>query len=122
MLSRDVLRRIWPDLPEGREVTYGRAFILFLAAVTFAIVVWRPASIFTIASFSFSGYVMLVPTLYLGLTWSRFTASKAIASIVAGNAVLIAVFSLPSPPLGVQPVAWGLAAAVLAAVLWGSRR
>ena len=76
MLSRDVLRRVWPDLPERREVTYGRAFILVLATLTYVIVLLRPASIFTIASFSFSGYVMLVPTLYLGLTWSRFSATS----------------------------------------------
>jgi SSS family solute:Na+ symporter len=122
MLTRDVLRRVWPDLPERREVTYGRVFVFVLAVLTFVIVLWRPASIFTIASFSFSGYVMLVPTLYLGLTWSRFTARGAIASIVAGNVVLMAAFSLPQPPWGVQPVAWGLGAAIVAALLFCSRR
>jgi SSS family solute:Na+ symporter len=61
--------------------------------------------------------VMLVPTLYLGLVWKRFTATAAIASIVAGNAVLLAAFSIGTPPGGVLPVAWGLAAAILAALL-----
>jgi solute:Na+ symporter, SSS family len=117
MLSRDVLRRRWPHLGDRREVAYGRWFILGFAALTYVLVVARPASIFQIASFSFSGYVTLIPTLYLGLRWRRFTGRGAIASIVAGNLVLLAVFALPAPPWGILPVAWGLAAAIVAAVL-----
>ena len=120
MLSRDLLRRRWPQLSEGREVAYGRVFVLAFAAVTYVFVLVRPASIFQIASFSFSGYVMLVPTLFLGLRWRKFTATGAIASIVVGNGVLLVTFALPEPPWGVLPVAWGLAAAVLAALV-GSR-
>lgn len=117
MLSRDVLRRRWPTLGERREVTYGRVFVLAFAALTYALVLLRPASIFQIASFSFSGYVMLVPTLFLGLRWSKLTGKGAIASIVVGNVVLLAMFALPTPPWGVLPVAWGLAAAIVAAIV-----
>ena len=117
MLSRDVLRRVWPELPERIEVRWGRAFLFVLAAATYVIVLLQPASIFDIAKFSFSGYVMLVPTLFLGLRWRRFTAGAAMASIVAGNVVLLATWSLPSPPLGVLPVGWGLLAAIAVAVV-----
>ncbi len=119
MLSRDVVRRLAPALPERHEVAWGRAFVLALALVAYAIVLWRPASIFGLATFSFSGYVMLVPTMYGALHWRRMSAGGAIASILVGNAVLLGTMSLPAPPLGLLPVAWGLLAAC-GALLVGS--
>ncbi len=120
MLTRDVLRRIAPSIDARSEVRFARAFVLVLAVVTWVIVLLQPASIFRIASFAFSGYVMLVPTLYLGLRWARFTAVGAIASIVVGNAVLVATWFVEPAPLGVLPVAWGLGAGIVAAIV-GSR-
>ncbi|MCA9711076.1 MAG: sodium:solute symporter family protein [Myxococcales bacterium] len=117
MLSRDVVRRLAPRLSDRAEVTWGRGFVLVLAAATLAVVLWRPASIFGIASFSFSGYVMLVPTMYGALHWRRTTAAGAIASILVGNAVLLWTMGQPAPPWGLLPVAWGLLAAIVALVV-----
>jgi solute:Na+ symporter, SSS family len=119
MLGRDVVRRLSPALADRHEVSLGRVFVLGLALATFAAVLWHPASIFDIAKFSFSGYVMLVPTMVGALHWRRTTAGGAIASILVGNAVLLGAMSLPAPPLGLLPVAWGLGAAT-AALLLGS--
>lgn len=119
MLGRDVVRRLAPRLPDRTEVTVCRVFLVVLAAATYAVVLLRPASIFDIATFSFSGYVMLVPTMLGALHWRRLTAGGAIASIVVGNAVLLLTMSRPAPPLGLLPVAWGLLAAI-AALLVGS--
>lgn len=117
MLSRDVLRRLRPDLGERQEVAAGRWFMLALAVVTYGVAVWRPASIFDIAKFSFSGYVMLVPLMYGALHYRWVTAAGAIASVVAGNVVLLATTSLSSPPLTILPVAWGFGAAIVALVV-----
>lgn len=117
MLTRDVLRRLRPDLPSTTEIAAGRGFTLALSLLVYLLVLQRPASIFDIAAFSFSGYVTLVPALLLGLRWRRCTAAGAIASILAGNlALLLATLSILPAPGGVLPVAWGLAAASLAAV------
>lgn len=120
MLTRDVLQRVRPDLSARGQVRAGRLFLVVVALVTAALVVARPASIFSIAAFSFSGYVMLVPTLYLGLRGRSFTAVGAITSIVLGNAVLLVAWMQPAPWLGVLPVGWGLAAAILGA--WAGSR
>lgn len=117
MLSRDVLRRLVPTLSDRSEVASGRIFMVVLALITYAIVLWRPASIFDIATFSFSGYVMLVPTIYGALHWRRMTAAGTIASIVVGNGVLLATMQLEAPLLGFLPVAWGLLAAVASLVI-----
>ncbi len=120
MLSRDVLHRLRPDLSASGQVKAGRVFVVIVAAATAVLVVAQPASIFSIASFSFSGYVMLVPTLYLGLRSRSFTATGGVVSILLGNAVLLAAWVQPKPWLGILPVGWGLAAAILGAWL-GSR-
>lgn len=115
MLGRDVVRRLRPTLSEDAEVRLGRWFVVLVAIVCFVVVLLRPASIFDIASLSFSGYVTLVPTLLLGVRWRRFTATGAIASIVLGNAVLLGTWG--DSPLTLLPVAWGLATASVAAVV-----
>lgn len=118
MLTRDILRRARPDLSGAREVLAGRLFTLVLSLAVLAVALQRPASIFDIAAFAFSGYVTLVPTLLLGLRWRRCTAAGAIASILAGNAVLLlAQLGVLPAPYGVLPVAWGLLAASVAAAL-----
>ena len=120
MLTRDVLPS---RLGDRAQVRAARLFLIVLAALAWWIVVQRPASIFKLAGLSFSGYVTLVPTLYLGLRWRRFTVWGAAASIVAGNVVLIASFAEWIPALGLLPVAWGLGAAIVAAFVgsWLSR-
>jgi SSS family solute:Na+ symporter len=114
MLTRDVLPQ---RVGERRPVLLGRVFLVALAALTWWIVIRQPASIFKLAGLSFSGYVTLVPTLLLGLRWRRFTVMGATASIVLGNAVMLLCFAGVIPTLGLLPVAWGLAAAILGAVV-----
>lgn len=117
MLTRDVLRRLVPGLAPAREVLAGRAFTLALSLAVLALVLQRPASLFEIAAFSFSGYVTLTPTLLLGVRWRRFTAAGALASILAGNLALgLAFAGLLPAPYGILPVAWGLAAAIAGAL------
>lgn len=120
MLTRDVLPA---GLSDRNQVRFGRLFLVVLAVLTWWIVVQKPASIFTLATLSFSGYVTLVPTLYLGLRWRRFTVWGATASIVLGNGVLVLSFAEVIPALGLLPVAWGFAAAIVGALAgsWLSR-
>lgn len=92
MLTRDVVPRIAPDAARG-SVRAGRIFAVAVALAVFVARELFPASIFAIATFAFSGYVTLVPTLYLALTWRRFTAAAAIASIAGGNLCLLLVTS-----------------------------
>lgn len=114
MLTRDVLPT---GLDDRTQVRFGRLFLVALAGVTWWIVVQQPASIFKLAALSFSGYVTLVPTLYLGLRWRRFTVEGAAASIVLGNVVLALSFAELIPALGLLPVAWGFGAAIIGAVI-----
>jgi hypothetical protein len=82
MLTRDVLP---PSIAERHPVRLARLFLIVLAGMTFWIVIRQPASIFTLASASFSGYVTVVPTLLLGLHWRRFTVWGATGGCSAAH-------------------------------------
>jgi SSS family solute:Na+ symporter len=114
MLTRDVLPT---GIEDRMQVRIGQGFLVVIAVVTWLIVLRQPASIFTVASASFSGYVTMVPTLLLGLRWRRFTVVGASASLLVGNAVLLASWLEWLPRLGLLPVAWGLLAAIIAGVV-----
>ncbi|RMG99857.1 MAG: sodium:solute symporter family protein, partial [Deltaproteobacteria bacterium] len=100
MLGRDVLRVVRPELDPRTEVRLGRLFVLGLSGLVYVLVLARPASIFDIAAFAFSGYVMLVPTLYLALAWRRFSAFGALASMWTGVVVLGLAMLPDAPPAG----------------------
>jgi len=85
------------------EVLLARLFAVVVALLVFVLTLTWGDSLFDIARFAFSGYVTLVPTLFLGVRWRRFTAAGAIASIIAGNAVLLVLTVWELPSLGVLP-------------------
>ena len=119
MLTRDVLaplRRAGTDANAQREVRYGRVFGVGIAALVYAMAQLVGNSIFDIARFAFSGYVTLVPTLLLSVRWRRFTVAGALASIAAGNLLLLAGEFWNMPTAGFLPVFFALIAALVAGV------
>jgi SSS family solute:Na+ symporter len=117
MLTRDVVGRFLPRFA-GADVRVSRLFLVALAVVIYVVVLLEPASIYSIAGFAFSGYVTLVPVLYLGLRWRRMNASGAIVSLTAGTvALFLAFLELVPAPGGILPVVWGLGAAIVGAVV-----
>ena len=125
MLTRDVLAPMRTggqvsesdDSNPGRDIRWGRIFGVVIAALVYAIAQVAGTSIFDIARFAFSGYVTLVPTLFLGVRWRRFTVPGAMLSIAVGNLVLLAGEFGDLPLFGFLPVFWALVTAIVAAVL-----
>lgn len=121
MLSRDVLPA---DRDERTERLAGRLFASLVALATLAFWYFGGSAVFDLASIAFSGYVTLVPTLFLGLRWQRFSSTGAIASLVLGSVVLLIALqaaggltSTTRPAwFGFLPVFWGFLGAVFGAV------
>ncbi len=116
MLTRDVLDQLWPTDVAGRDVRVGRIFGLVVAATVYLLSLAWGDTVFGIARIAFSGYVTLVPTLFLGVRWRRFTAGGAAASILVGNLVYGLGVMGVLPLAGFLPVFWALLAGVVAAV------
>ena len=114
MLTRDVLGRVRGD---RQQIFLGRGFLVVLAAVTWIIAIRKPASIFSIAALSFSGYVTLIPTMFLSMRWPSFSRIGATSSIVVGNIALVASHLWGPKDALLLPVAWALVCGTAAAVI-----
>ncbi len=91
MLTRDILGQFAPSFIKGREVSMGRIFVILLSILVFILSVLRPSSIFVIATFAFSGYVVAAPTMIGGLIWKRATKYGALASLIVPS-ILVPVY------------------------------
>ena len=87
-----------------------------VAGATYVLSQLWGASVFDIARLAFSGYVTLVPALFFGVRWPRFTVQGAAASIVSGNVVYGLGLAKLLPLMGFLPVFWALLAAIGAGV------
>jgi SSS family solute:Na+ symporter len=117
MLVRDVLDPRRQAARQRREVWIARGFTLGVAALVYLLAeVWSDASVFDVSRKAFEGYTTLVPTLFLGVRWRRFTVAGAMASILAGNAVLLLGWSGNLPAAGFLPVFWAFLAAWAAGI------
>ncbi|HIA00446.1 MAG TPA: hypothetical protein EYN66_00780, partial [Myxococcales bacterium] len=113
MLVRDCLKS---DTPK-HDVRYGRIFSVVLAVLVYLLAQVLGKSVFEVAFIAFCGYVTLVPTLFLGVRWKRFTVTGAVASIVLGNTVYFMGLAGWLPLFGFLPVFWALIVGIAAAVL-----
>jgi SSS family solute:Na+ symporter len=115
MVVRDVLEPL-----KGRklksEVWSGRIFSIAIAALVYILSITWDESIFGISRKAFEGYTTLFPAMLLGVRWPRFTASGAVASILAGNVVLILGWLGWIPLFGFLPAFWGMVAGFVAGI------
>ena len=99
---------------EQAQVKLGRAFVILVTVVSFAIALWAPANIFSLATqYGFSGYAALSPMVFAALFWRRSTKWGALAvtlwaaGAVAATAVFQAVVAAPPPGQSLAVVAVG---------------
>lgn len=117
MVMRDVLEPLRKRrLPEGAEVWAGRIFSLAVGVIVLVLAIAWNETIFGISRKAFEGYLTLFPTLLLGVRWSRFTAGGALASMAAGNLVLVLGWMGVLPLFGFLPPFWALAAGFAAGI------
>lgn len=113
MAVRDVVK---PLGGRGSEVWTARLFSIGIATLVYVLSVTWNESIFGISRKAFEGYTTLFPTLLLGMRWSRFTGAGALASLLAGNVVLILGWLGWWPLMGFLPPFWGMVAGFAAGI------
>jgi len=119
MLLRDGLpQRSRPRDPR-QEVRLARWFTVGIGVAVYGLSLTWGDSLFDISRRAFEGYTTLVPTLFLGVQWKRFTATGAIASIVTANFVLWAGWGIGGLNfLGFLPVFWAFVAGIAAGIVF----
>ena len=90
---------------EATQVRMGRAFVVGLTVVAYAIALRVPQSIFDLATqYAFAGFAALTPLLVAALFWKRSTKWGALAVAVWTGlgvlAVAILQAAVPAPPAG----------------------
>lgn len=95
------------------QVQMGRAFVVVLTVVAYAIALRAPESIFALAvQYAFTGYAALFPLLVAALFWKRSTKWGALASTLWAAAAVAAVAlfqaAVPAPASGPPTVVWKL--------------
>ena len=96
---------------EEAQVRMGRAFVVLVTLVAYAIALRAPTDIFSLATqYGFSGYAALSPLVFAALFWRRSTKWGALAVTLwsAGAVAAIAWFqaTVPAPPAGSSTVVW----------------
>jgi len=115
MVVRDCLEPL-KKLDRRSEVWAGRLFSAGIGVLVYVLAVTWDESIFGISRKAFEGYLTLFPTLLLGMRWSRFTATGALASLISGNAILILGWLGWIPLFGFLPPFWALVAGFAAGI------
>jgi SSS family solute:Na+ symporter len=114
MFTNDIVLEI-----KGREhysdrqiVALARGFIVGIVVVTYLISLLKPAGIFDLAIWCFSGFTGLVPLVVASLYWKKMSRAGAFASVLATLVCWIYFFSQAGYPpdlkykfLGMLPVA-----------------
>jgi SSS family solute:Na+ symporter len=112
-------------LSEGKQVLFGRIFVMTLLALAFSLAMVTSGSIFSVGVWSLSGFAGLFPVVVAALYWRRSTAAGVITAIVTVAALWLVCFllGLDSPGeytlggSGIMPVALLFAGAGVSVVV-----
>jgi len=96
---------------EAAQVHLGRAFVVIITLVAYAVALKAPESIFSLAvQYAFTGFAALAPLLVAALFWRGSTkwGALAVTAWSAAGVAAVAVFQaiVPAPPLGPPTVVW----------------
>ena len=126
MFTQDVVRhyRQGDEMSEKDQVRWGRLFVFFIFAITYALSLVSARSIFSLAVWSFTGFSALFPVVVAALFWQRSTKYGAFASVLTVAALWSYFFfqgwKVPGYTVGMtgaMPVAVILAASATAMVI-----
>jgi solute:Na+ symporter, SSS family len=65
-----------------QQVLITRGFIILIVAITYALSLFNPTSVFALGVWCFSGFSSLFPLVFAAIYWRRLTAAGAYAAII----------------------------------------
>jgi SSS family solute:Na+ symporter len=77
---------------DKQKVALGRGFVVFIVVVTYLVAIAKPANVFSLGIWCFSGFSALFPIAFAAIYWKRVTKSGVFASVIATAVVWIVFF------------------------------
>ncbi|MGQ7241918.1 sodium:solute symporter family protein [Salinicola sp. V024] len=112
MLSRDVYANVASGASEGAQLKVGKWVLPVIAILAFLFAELQLSLIAVLSVAASTGLVVVVPAIIGAFYWKRGTAAGALASIVIGGLVVIALYLSGAKPLGLPAGIWALPVAV----------
>ncbi|MGM8851033.1 sodium:solute symporter family protein [Salinicola halophyticus] len=112
MLSRDVYANIATGASEATQLKVGKWVLPVIAILAFLFAELQLSLIAVLSVAASTGLVVVVPAIIGAFYWKRGTAAGALASIVIGGMVVIALYLSGAKPLGLPAGIWALPVAV----------
>ena len=101
IFSRDLFPLFWGKKAQTGLV--GRIFVLCLALASLAVALFSDATILSLGLTAFTGLAVLFPTVFFGLYLARPRPAAGIASILAGEALVVCYHLKLLPAFGFLP-------------------
>jgi SSS family solute:Na+ symporter len=122
LVSVDIVKRIWPETSDRKQVRIGRwtAAIVMLLAIAWSPMVARFISIFDAINEILAVLSPPIATVFLlGVFWKRGTKQAAVATIITGFALGVTVFLIDFPAFGeVKLITEGLRMPYMMQAFW----
>ncbi|WP_251977225.1 sodium:solute symporter family protein [Salinicola avicenniae] len=113
MLSRDVYANVATDASEAKQLKVGKWVLPIIAVLAFLFAELQLDLIAVLSVAASTGLVVTVPAIIGAFYWKRGTALGALASIVGGGVVVIALYLSGAKPLDLPAGIWALPVAVV---------
>ena len=113
MLSRDVYANMATGASEAKQLKVGKWVLPVIAILAFLFAELQLSLIAVLSVAASTGLVVIVPAIIGAFYWKRGTSAGALASIVIGGLVVIALYVSGAKPLGLPPGIWALPVSVL---------
>lgn len=108
MLSRDVYAHAAGHCDEARQVRFGKWALAVVAVLALLFAELRLNLIAVLSVAASTGLAVVVPAIIGAFYWRRGTAAGALASILGGSAIVLALFATGIQPLGLSAGVWVL--------------
>ncbi|MEM8866020.1 MAG: sodium:solute symporter family protein, partial [Planctomycetota bacterium] len=94
MFTRDIVGHYAKTpVDDRRQITLARGFVIAIVVVTYLLSLLKPASVFALGVWCFSGFSALFPLVLAALYWRGLTKAGAYASVIAAAGAWIYFFS-----------------------------
>lgn len=120
LFTRDIARP-YIELSHGVQVKIAKVIMVVVLGAAFGLGLKPPPVMLDLASYSFTGTMILVPVI-VGMVWKRRSRTGAFLAVILGEGTFLTLLFMGIKPLGFHPSMAGLAISFCCVVIAGLLR